>query len=90
MHRSQIGRHVEDSTGGELVRAFVPDPLRPVPPLQFGGRLQILLEAASIAVGRLDAIGTLLPNPSLFIYSYARKEAVLSARIERPRLLPTL
>lgn len=82
MHRSQIGRHVEDSTGGELVRAFVPDPLPPVPSLQFGGRLQILLEAASIAVGRLDAIGTLLPNPSLFIYSYVRKEAVLSSQIE--------
>ena len=82
MHRSQIGRHVEDSTGGELVRAFVPDPLPPVPPLQLGGRLQTSLEAASIAVGRLDAIGTLLPNPSLFIYSYVRKEAVLSSQIE--------
>ena len=82
MHRSQIGWHVEDTTGGELVRAFVPDPLPPVPPLQLGGRLQTSLEAASIAVGRLDAIGTLLPNPRLFIYSYVRKEAVLSSQIE--------
>ena len=82
MHRKQIGRHVEDSTGGEPVRAFVPDPLPPVPPLQLGGRLQTSLEAASIAVGRLDAVGTLLPNPSLFIYSYVRKEAVLSSQIE--------
>ena len=82
MHRSQIGRHVEDSTGGERVRAFVPDPLPPVPPLRLGGRLQTSLEAASIAVGRLDAVGTLLPNPSLFIYSYVRKEAVLSSQIE--------
>lgn len=82
MHRSQIGRYVEDSTGGELVRAFVPDPLPPVPPLQLDGRLQTSLEAAGIAIGRLDAVGTSLPNTSLFIYSYVRKEAVLSSQIE--------
>ena len=82
MHRSQVGRHVEDSTGGELVRAFVPDPLPPVPPLRLDGRLQTWLEAASVAIGRLDAIGTSLPNTSLFIYSYVRKEAVLSSQIE--------
>ena len=82
MHRSQIGRYVEDSTSGELVRAFVPDPLPPVPPLQLDGRLQTSLEAAGIAIGRLDAVGTSLPNTSLFIYSYVRKEAVLSSQIE--------
>ena len=50
--------------------------------MQLDGRLQTSLEAASIAIGRLDAIGTLLPDPSLFIYSYVRKEAVLSSQIE--------
>ena len=72
------------------MRTFIPDPLPPVPPLQLGGRFQTSLEAASIAVGRLDAIGTLLPNPSLFIYSHVRREAAFSARIEGPRLLLAL
>lgn len=85
MQREQIGRHVEDRTGGELVRAFVPDPLPPVPPLRLDGRLQTALEAASIAIGRLDAIATLLPDASLFSYSCVRKEAVLSSRIEGMR-----
>ena len=72
------------------MKAFIPDPLPQVPPLQLGGRLQASLEAASSAVGRLDAIGTLLPNPRLFIYSHVRKEAAFSARIEGMRLLLAL
>jgi Fic family protein len=42
----------------------------------------LLLERATLAVGRLDSISTLLPNPHLFIYSYVRREAVLSSQIE--------
>jgi Fic family protein len=34
------------------------------------------------ALGRLDAIGALLPDPALFLYMYVRKEAVLSSQIE--------
>ena len=71
------------------MRAFVPDPLPPVPHLQLGGRLQTSLEAASIAVGRLDAIGTLSPNSGSFMCGCVREEAVLSARIGESRLLPT-
>ena len=53
-------------------------------------QLQASLEAAGMDIGRADAIGPRWPYHSLFIYSYVRKRAVLSARIERPRLLPTL
>ena len=53
-----------------------------MPPLRLDGRLQTSLEAAGIAIGRLDTFGTSLPNTSLFIYSYVRKEAVLSSQIE--------
>lgn len=35
-----------------------------------------------MAVGRLDSISTLLPDPHLFLYSYVRREAVLSSQIE--------
>ena len=71
------------------MRVFIPDPLPPVPPLPLNGRLQISLEAASIAVGGLDAIGTLSPSSSSFICGCVREEAVLSARIGESRLLPT-
>ena len=78
MHRNRVGMYVEDGSRGEPLRAFVPDPLPPMPPLQLGGRLQTSLEAASVAVG-MDAIGTLLPNPGSFIRGCVREQAVLSA-----------
>ena len=46
------------------------------------GDLQQLLERALIALGRLDSVTVLLPQPTLFIYAYIRKEAVLSSQIE--------
>jgi len=68
--------------GGESVRAFVPAPLPPAPPLAFEDGLERSLEAAVLAVGRLDGVSTLLPDKALFLYAYVRKEAVLSSQIE--------
>ncbi len=68
--------------GGEKVRAFVPDPLPPEPPLDLSGGRQRLLEKATLALGRLDSVCMLLPDPQLFLYSYVRREAVLSSQIE--------
>jgi|TARA_B100002003_G_scaffold244420_1_gene270505 Fic family protein len=48
----------------------------------FGGDLQRAFEAAQHAVGSLDGVSALLPDKSLFIYAYVRKEAVLSSQIE--------
>lgn len=63
------------------MRAFVPPPLPPVPALRLDP-FQILLEQANQALGRLDGLASVLPNLSLFIYAYVRKEAVLSSQIE--------
>jgi Fic family protein len=82
MERGETGRYEVTSAGGEEVRAFVPAPLPPEPPLAFGGALQQMLESAVLAVGRLDGVSTLLPDKSLFLYAYVRKEAVLSSQIE--------
>ncbi len=82
MYRGLTGDYAATLHGDEEVRAFVPRPLPPVPPLQMGGRLQVLLEEATHALGRLDGAATLLPDPGHFIYSYVRKEAVLSSQIE--------
>jgi len=40
------------------------------------------MERANRAPTRLDGITTLLPEPSLFLYFYVRKEAVLSSQID--------
>lgn len=77
----RLGRYIFSTAGGETVRAFVPPPLPPVPALRLDP-FQILLEQANQALGRLDGLASVLPNLSLFIYAYVRKEAVLSSQIE--------
>ncbi|MEY3233497.1 MAG: hypothetical protein RL230_768 [Pseudomonadota bacterium] len=77
----RLGQYCETVTGGEVVRAFIPPPLPPNPPLQleplFG-----LLDRANQALGRLDGMSALLPNTKLFLYFYVRKEALVSSQIE--------
>jgi Fic family protein len=82
MRRGLTGRFHITTTAGETVRAFIPEPLPPGPPVAFDGALQMALEQALLALGRLDSITTLLPDPELFLYAYVRKEAVLSSQIE--------
>ena len=77
----RLGTYYETATGGEAVRAYLPPPLPPVPPLELAGLLECL-SAADRALGRLDGISLLLPNKELFLYMYVRKEAVLSSQIE--------
>ena len=75
------GRYVETVVAGETVRAFVPPPLPPTPPIDVLGLLP-KLSLADRALGRLDGITVLLPRQELFLYMYVRKEAVLSSQIE--------
>lgn len=82
MNRSNTGTYHRNAAGGETVRAFVPSPLPPVPPVDLSGPRQRLLERATLAIGRLDSVSTLLPDPQLFLYAYVRREAVLSSQIE--------
>jgi Fic family protein len=82
MRRGVTGRYEVTSVGGERVRAFVPAPLPPDPPLVLEGPVQEALEPALLALGRLDGLSRLLPDTGLFLYTYVRKEAVLSSRIE--------
>jgi Fic family protein len=82
MRRGETGRYEETAVGGERVRAFVPAPLPPEPPVVFQGDLQRTLESAVLSLGRLDGVSSLLPDKALFLYTYVRKEAVLSSQIE--------
>ncbi|MEW6112952.1 MAG: Fic family protein [Thermodesulfobacteriota bacterium] len=79
MNRGLQGRLVRQTTASEGFDAFIPFALPPDPPLHTD---LDLLEQANRAVGRLDALTLLLPDPSLFLYFYVRKEAVVSSQIE--------
>src|SRR5687768_3394661 len=78
---SRLGRHVLITTAGEKVKAFVPPPLPPAPPIAMHA-LHTPLEAANHAIGRLDGVASVLPGTPLFLYMYVRKEALLSSQIE--------
>lgn len=62
--------------------AFIPKPLPPDPPVQIDSEMVHLLSEADRALGRLDGITSVLPNPDLFVGMYVRQEAVLSSQIE--------
>ncbi len=67
--------------GGEMVNYHFPGSLPPQPMpdlMDFHSRL----ERANQALGRLDGISVVLPDIAIFLYSYMRKEALLSSQIE--------
>ena len=79
---TRAGRFIEAHEGPEQFAAFHPAPLPPDPPLDIDVELHKLLDGANQALGRLDGITLLLPDPSQFLYAFIRKEAVLSSQIE--------
>ncbi len=81
MKRCQVGEYEVTATAGEEVRAFIPAPLPPEPAVDIAS-LQPTLAKALVGLGRLDGLARVLPNTLLFLYSYVRKEAVLSSQIE--------
>jgi Fic family protein len=83
MVKTPTGEYVIASRhSGEIVRAFVPAPLPPRPPFEVRPALRERLDQALVALGRLDSVSALLPETKLFLYTYVRKEAVLSSQIE--------
>jgi Fic family protein len=77
----RIGRNVTTSAVGERVRAYIPTPLPPSPPVDISA-LGGLISEAMHALGRLDGVRAVAPDTSLFLYMYVRKEALLSSQIE--------
>lgn len=75
----RAGRLINQPSG---YRAFIPAPLPPKPQIDIDSEMWRLLSDADRALGRLDGIATVLPNPDLFVAMYVRHEAVLSSQIE--------
>jgi Fic family protein len=82
VRRPPPGTYVEIATAGETSRAFIPAPLPPNPAIVWSSALRRRFDDALVALGRLDALATHLPNAALLLYSFVRKEAVLSSQIE--------
>src|SRR5271163_4839270 len=78
-NRTRAGTFVAQPSG---YRAFLPAPLPPDPPIALEGELLSLLSEADIALGRLDGVVKVIPDPEFFVAMYVRREAVLSSQIE--------
>jgi hypothetical protein len=64
---SRAGRFKRAQDGAAEYVAFFPAPLPPDPPLNLDVDLHRLLDQANQALGRLDGITLLLPDPSQFL-----------------------
>jgi len=76
---NRAGRFVRQPAG---YQAFIPAPLPPSPPVVLDGEIVALLSRADLALGRLDGIVKVVPDPDFFVAMYVRREAVLSSQIE--------
>jgi Fic family protein len=78
-----VGTYEHTSTAGETVNAFVPAPLPPSnPPLDMNAELTGLLHCAEAGISRLKLVGSMVPSLDWLLYSFVRKEAVVSSQIE--------
>lgn len=69
-------------TGEMEYRSFVPAPLNEVLPIKIDDETIRLLSACSIKLGELKGMLRFVPNASMYLAMYVRKEALLSAQIE--------
>ena len=77
LDENRAGRRVDLGSG---LRAFVPHPLPPE--IEYTPHLISLLSEADRALGRVEGVAQMLPDPALLAVPFLRVEAVLSSRIE--------
>lgn len=85
MKRQPFGDYEISTTLEEQVRAFVPPRIQPLPDLQFSTGTKGALDRALLSLGRLDGAAATMPDVDLLLYTFVRKEAVLSSQIEGTR-----
>lgn len=79
MDATRAGRSIKQLEG---YSAFIPSPLPPTPPIQMDAELVNLIASATLSLGRLDGVATVVPSAELFVGMYVKREAVLSSQIE--------
>lgn len=79
--KDRAGKYINQKVGGEAYKAYLPNKLISMPPIDLA-ELYSHLDKATRSLAELNGIAKLIPNISLFIYMYVRKEALLSSQIE--------
>jgi Fic family protein len=79
--KQRLGSYISKKISDETYKAYIPPNLPPQPEIDLK-KLYGLLEKATIAIAKLNSRAKSIPNISLFIYMYVRKEALLSSQIE--------
>ncbi len=77
----RLGSFSKKQITGESFKAFIPADLPPDPAINLKD-LYHRIDKATQSLGQLNSITSTIPNKSLFIYMYVRKEALLSSQIE--------
>ncbi|MBM3887072.1 Fic family protein [Candidatus Dependentiae bacterium] len=78
---ARLGTYITQKLPQESFKAYVPPSLPPHPPIQLEN-LYRFLDKAMQSLAELDGVASAIPNISLFMYMYVRKEALLSSQIE--------
>ena len=78
---TRAGKYLIQKIAGETYKAYLPAKLPPNPPINLT-RLYPLLERSTLSLAQLNSLHKSIPNPTLFMYMYVRKEALLSSQIE--------
>ena len=76
----RAGEYIDNLSGDAVYRSFRPAPLPPH--IEMDSETVSLLTDASKALAMLDTMSSYIPNMSLFVSMYVRKEALLSSQIE--------
>jgi len=79
--KNRLGKYVKQAVAGEYYSSYIPKNLPPNPLLQMD-QLYPMLNKAIQSVTELNILAKAVPNKSLFMYMYVRKEALLSSQIE--------
>ena len=77
----RVGTYVVQKISGESYKAYIPAIFPPNPAVDLA-QIYPYLEKATLALAELNGMTRAIPNTSLFIYMYVRKEALLSSQIE--------
>ena len=76
-----VGKYLDKRVSGEAYKAYIPYFLPPKPQIELN-EISGLLEKTVRALSDINNISKNIPNTSLFMYMYVRKEALLSSQIE--------
>lgn len=80
--KNRSGSYKINLSGEMAYKSFTPNALPPVPPVEMSDEMIALLVKANSEIAVLESKSKYIPNISLFVSMYVRKEALLSSQIE--------